>query len=632
MVSEPKTELKYQNGIHILKNRNFGGVGSFYEQYIRGLVNIEKVFNMKLAINSQSIKLDSDLQTVNLIIGPGLSKLSEQPAFTAEMISANPKAIVAKGNSISLRLKAFLSSLNMTLYQISQSTAKAPFGKGTRAYIRDAFYAEIESGQTPDIHQIAALAKLTGYRLADWLVLFGYSVDTILPLQLNLHTEHTILLPNTIYDPLLPLPCIRRFDTHINSDYTQALVTSIGAMDCVPCGVLDQLNHKHYIYARIGRYDDRMRPRLMAGSIVRVDPSFATAADKSRSIYLVEYAGGLCCCYLEFKDDQHVILLPEDGTQGAVRCRIGKDLRIIGKIDLELRPLRLALPDAPMPLREGRQPGQPVMLRTPPADHSGGAGAYVRTARERIGIRFRQAHRMTNVLAEYFNDKQYSVALGSLSDFETYDLLPRHISKILSLCIVYAMDFWQYLRSGGVPVDELNGAPVPSRYLDTNDMQISRDRLTPVVSEFNETMAMKAVIAILGEVPFFLLPAIKSAIGQQDLSLDDIYIWGKREPVLHRFLYGALLIIVNRRQHHVQNVRPRSSSGTQPLFLVRLPAGRLITGMCALDGDLLMIHPHSTICSSTLIFRRHEVEVVGRISAILRMVDPHPGKASSMHE
>src|SRR6476469_7545084 len=136
---------------------------------------------MKLAINSQSIKLDSDLQTVNPIQKPHLPKLSEQPAFTPDMISAkNPKAIVDKGISISLRLKAFLGSLNKTLYQISQSTAKAPFGKGTRAHIRDAFYAEIESGQTPDIHQIAALAKLTGYRLADWLVLFGYSVNNIL--------------------------------------------------------------------------------------------------------------------------------------------------------------------------------------------------------------------------------------------------------------------------------------------------------------------------------------------------------------------------------------------------------------------------------------------------------------------
>src|SRR5262245_65692838 len=37
------------------------------------------------------------------------------------------------------RLKAFLESLDLTMYHISQVTARAPFGKGTRAHIRDAF-------------------------------------------------------------------------------------------------------------------------------------------------------------------------------------------------------------------------------------------------------------------------------------------------------------------------------------------------------------------------------------------------------------------------------------------------------------------------------------------------------------
>src|ERR1700754_4802508 len=56
-----------------------------------------------------------------------------------------PKHVDPKAASVSRRLKAFLRSLDMTVYQISQATARPPFGKGTRAHIRDAFYAEIES-------------------------------------------------------------------------------------------------------------------------------------------------------------------------------------------------------------------------------------------------------------------------------------------------------------------------------------------------------------------------------------------------------------------------------------------------------------------------------------------------------
>src|SRR5689334_8379830 len=51
------------------------------------------------------------------------------------------------------RLKSFLESLDLTMYHISQVTARQPFGKGTRAHIRDAFYAELDSGQPPDSHQ-----------------------------------------------------------------------------------------------------------------------------------------------------------------------------------------------------------------------------------------------------------------------------------------------------------------------------------------------------------------------------------------------------------------------------------------------------------------------------------------------
>ena len=130
-----------------------------------------------------------------------LHDVSSVTVFPHNSVISEP--VNAKAADVSRRLKAFLRSLDMTVYQISQTTARPPFGKGTRAHIRDAFYAEIESGQTPDIHEFAALAKLTGYRFVDWLALFGYHVDEILRLQLELQTEQTVVLPSTIYDPLV---------------------------------------------------------------------------------------------------------------------------------------------------------------------------------------------------------------------------------------------------------------------------------------------------------------------------------------------------------------------------------------------------------------------------------------------
>lgn len=544
------------------------------------------------------------------------------PAPAATPIPA-VKTVDPKAASVSRRLKAFLRSLDMTVYQISQATARPPFGKGTRAHIRDAFYAEIESGQTPDIHQLAALARLTGYRFADWLALFGYHVDDVLRLQLELQTERTVVLPSTIYDPLILLPWVRRLDTSVDLDRTHPLATLIDAIGFEPLGALDQLNRRRYLYARVGRRDDMVRSRLAAGSIVRVDPTHTAVAPVGgpRPVYLVQHLGGLCCCYVERLDDQHVILLPDDGASRVMRCRIGTEAAILGTIDLELRPLHPVVPEPSSMPREKCQNSHRLRAFDPANELTGGPGAYARTARERIGVCFREAQTMTRQLAARFDDKNYNVALGSLSDAETQNLLPRHIPKIFSLCIAYSMDFWQYLRAGGVPVDELDGAPIPPQFLRDEDPGNEAARILPLPSTADEKhQAIDGIMTRLGEVPFFLLRSMGTLVGQEQLSLDDVYVWGQRERVLHPLLHGAILVIVNRRQRRVPDARVRLSPSQRPLFLIRTPTGQLMAGMCALDGDVLLVHPHNTSRAPVLTFQAQDVEVIGRIGAVLRAI------------
>lgn len=532
--------------------------------------------------------------------------------------------IHAKAASISRRLKAFLRSLELTVYQISQITSRPPFGKGTRAYIRDALYAEIESGQMPDIHQLAALAKLSGYRLVDWLALFGYHVDDILRLQLELHTEHTIVLPSTIYDSLVLTPWIRQFDAEANLERTQSLLTLVDGMGHAPLGVLDQSNRQRFLYARVGRQDDMMRPRLAAGSIVRVDPRRTTVPPPggARSMYLVQHLRGLSCCYVERQDDQHVILLPDEVSPRVMRCRLGTEAIILGAIDLELRPLQETWPNASKRPRVERHNGH-SKLSGPVTKHLDGAGVYARIMRERIGVSFRKAQAMTHQIAASLDDERYKIALGSLSDAETYDGLPRHISKIFSLCIAYGMDLWQYLRAGGVPVDELNAAAaIPRQFLnDDEDATVDSAQPMPMIPGSDQDQATGAVVERLGEVPFFLLPSIGSIIRQEQLSVDDLYVCSSRERVLHPLLNGALLLLVNRRQRRVPEARAHISLVERPLFLVRAPDRRYLAGMCAVDGGTLLVQPHSRSRMPVLTYPARDVTVIGRISAVLRATD-----------
>ena len=124
----------------------------------------------------------------------------------------------------------------------------------------------------------------------------------------------------------------------------------------------------------------------------------------------------------------------------------------------------------------------------------------------------------------------------------------------------------------------------------------------------------------IGEMPFFMLPWMGSVIGQQQLSFDDIYIWGERERPLHPFLLGAVLVIVNRRQRRVPDAGVRWSSTQRPLFLIRVTSGQLIAATCALEGDILIVQPHSSARARVMTFRLPEVEVIGHITAVVRTI------------
>jgi hypothetical protein len=539
-----------------------------------------------------------------------------------------------KAMAIVRRLKALLKELNITVYQLSQLTSRPPFGKGTRSHIRDAFYAELESGQTPDIHQVAALARITGYRFIDWMTLFGYDVSALLSLQLRFHGERTVLLPTAVYDPLAMLPWVRRIDTTVELDRAQPLDALIDAIGYEPIGALERLNRRHYLYARVGRRDDMVRSRLAAGSIVRVDPSQTTVAPVGglhRPIYLVQHLGGLSCCYVEQLDDDHVVLLPDDGATRVMRCRLGVEAVVLGTVDTELRRLPCGPDEAPPPPREKLQAPHRLHLFDPDAERRAGPGGFARIARERVGICFREAQTITRHLARLYDDKNYNVALGSLSDAETQNLLPRHIPKILSLCVVYGMDLWQYLRAGGVPVDELNGRPIPPQFLSDDPRTPDAARVPSTAVESSSTMAQatETIVSRLGDVPFFLLSSMTQVIGQDPLTLDDVFLWGPRERPLHPMLAGAVLLVVNRRQRRVPDAGVRQPSTHRLLYLIRLPSGQLVAGMCALDGDVLMVQPHNMARTPVLAYHTRDVEVVGRITAVVRSTSNGNGHAKA---
>ena len=67
-----------------------------------------------------------------------------------------------------------------------------------------------------------------------------------------------------------------------------------------------------------------------------------------------------------------------------------------------------------------------------------------------MGLSLREASAMSRRVARELGDPQYFAAPGSLSDYEAVDTSPRHIHKVITLCAVYGLHFWTFLKSTGV--------------------------------------------------------------------------------------------------------------------------------------------------------------------------------------
>lgn len=302
------------------------------------------------------------------------------------------------------------------------------YGKKTPYFVPPTFLYKQKNGITPHICQIVALSQITGYRFADWMNVCGFDLKLILALQLEVHTERT-----AIVTPL---------DAVLGCDSSPIRWRS-----------RPEESNRRYFFAKIGSRDAVVYPKLLPGSVVRADryysPHVLDGAYADDLLWLVEHPGGLACCHVKRVDHEHIVLLPSRPPLSAWPLRLSREARILGLVDLELRP-RKAKPFDPTYL-----PIKSELLTMPP--HGGNVMNFsklLRHSRARTGLTLRAAHQMTLQVAELLRNRDYCIPLGLLSDYEAMNKLPRHIAKIMSLCIIYGIDFWEMMEAGGSQIDD----------------------------------------------------------------------------------------------------------------------------------------------------------------------------------
>jgi hypothetical protein len=521
------------------------------------------------------------------------------------------------------RVRQILSSRSLTLYQMSQRSAEV-FGQSSPYFIPQGLYHELSIGNlNPNIHQLAAFSQFTNYRLCDWLAVFGFRLDDIPRLQLLCPWQRTVLLDSSVYDEAQWIPWFTQMAPESTIPAIAPLGQLLKAGPPKRASELLALSKTRFLYVKIGREDVFAFPSLAPGSIARIDARrtrdewSALGAGTSKSMFLLENGVFLNCGHLRRIDKSRVLLCSPNFPFSQVELTLGRGVRILGVVNAEIRPL-LAQEMAE------KSPALHSTLRTVTEvapDVRSGLQQLLRISRMRVGISFREASVMSQRIARTLADRMYFAAAGTLSDYENTSSPLRHVQKIISLCALYCIDFWTFLRASGLQSDSLGKDVMSDGMVERPGIPRiqSSDEVAGIrhIGEFGEGF-LANLIERWQELPLFIGSALPVISKLKDISLSDIFwVGGNRNPT-HPSLIGAELVAVNRRI----KTPPHSAATTaweQPLYVILKRDGDYLCAACELRHGMLTIHPHSEGSHSSMRFRNGiDAEIVGQVTAIIR--------------
>jgi transcriptional regulator with XRE-family HTH domain len=512
------------------------------------------------------------------------------------------------------RLRSILATKGLTLYRISQESARL-YGRSSPYFVPHNLYYDLRSeGFSPSIHQIVAISRISGYRLRDWLRVFAFDLEEITRLQVQLPAKRTIVLDTSLTDhnEWVVWFCNRELREPISSPTPLSRLLEFRLSERIHAMPKPS---QHFFYAKIGLEDALAFPDLVPGGIVRIDPkirperSFQKSVPISDSIFLIEHGKGFCCCRLRFLANGSIVPFANGLPYAQVELRTPEQLKVWGAVDVEFRPLLCA--NEPRVPRDLAHRWKPQSL---PERQS--FGQLLKATRRRLHISTREGARMSRMVADRLNDDRYACSSSSMSDYELRGAPPRDFHKIITLCSIYGLHFRSVMKAAGIDIADSGTESMSDRYLLRPEPSwgIRRVDESHLTNGFLEHLLSDCQ----NEIPFFLRDLQGYFSSSTHHSLDDFFwIGGDREP-LHPCLANGLVIVVNRRRKTPSYVVWKPV-WEQPIFVVLLREGQYLAACCGIEDDRLVIHPVGQDFHPASEYRYHrDAEVVGQIAAIAR--------------
>jgi hypothetical protein len=521
------------------------------------------------------------------------------------------------------QVRQIFSIRGLTLYRISQQSAEL-FGQSSLFFVpHNLCYDPAVTSGRPSIHQLFALSKITNFHLCDWLTVFGFHLDAIPRLQVLIPRQHTALLDSSVYDTQAWIPWFAE-KLRMQSIPPIAPVGQLVRWAAPRrAGELLPVIKTKFLYAKVGQEDLLAFPDLAPGSVIRIDATRATEllshenTTANNHIFFVESDIGFACSHLRYLGNSKVVLSSPRLPFAQAELTVGRDVRILGLVDAEFRPVPIHHTAQAQSMPSSHQHRRPLQI----SNLQTNLKELIRMSRLRAGLSFREASKLTRWIAQILTDQLYFAAPSTLSDYETFSAPPRHIQKIITLCILYSIGFWEFLRASGLSLEYAGDEPIPDEFIPRQILYRGREAdiaSAEGVSEERQTGFLDTLIKQWGEIPLFLRRSLNELTGITNFSLSDVYwVGGDRNPI-HPWLVNATFVVINRRVK-----KPIQSTATtfweQPLYLLLARDGSYLCGCCTFQQGLVVVHPYPDRTFSLRQFRNGtDAEVIGQVTAILR--------------
>lgn len=509
-------------------------------------------------------------------------------------------------------IRALLAVRGLSLAEISRQ-AGLRFAGNRLFRIPPNFYDALRHPSfTPSLPQLYALSTLSGFRLADWLNLFGFSFDHPAMFQAIWPHYQTVELDAHIYDPRIAITWFEERNPFVLGSGLSPLSHWLSGR---LVRRLDSLSDKigpSFRYLQIGSRDAYAFPDLLPGSIARIDGRVPSQRlldkEHARCILAVEHSRGIVCSRVRRVASNRIVLCPIELPYAPVELELGTRARILGVVDLEIR--RVASLEAPEVSTAAGRHWKPGTLQSEAS--SGHIGEWIRHARIRSGLSFREASKRTAEIARVLGHPNYFCSSGALSDVEVRDRFPRHLHKLISLSAVYCVPIRDLVARTGLSWVNAGQEPMPEHF-----RQALRRQYTEGAPE-RQSPFLRTMEDEFEEVPFFLRSALPSILGVPNLSVRDLFWVGATQDLLHPYLRSAAFLAVNRKSK-----RPAPSLSSplwgQPLYVLELRNGNRLCGACSLQNGFLIVRPCTAMSRGLLRLQNGvDAEVLGEVVAIVR--------------